>query len=130
MQNRIKTALALSMALTAVAGCSKTPRDRLQGRWYGDAIENAPVDQLTKATGWVKGTAIEFNGSKVTVTLPAETPRSGTFKVTKSDGDQVTVAFLRPEGGLDEAQFRFATDQALHWDIGAGRAIVLAKAKN
>ncbi|XYH97075.1 hypothetical protein ACMHYB_56440 [Sorangium sp. So ce1128] len=130
MQNRIKTALALATALTAVAGCSKTPRDRLQGRWYGDAIENAPVDQLTKATGWVKGTAIEFNGSKVTVTLPAETPRSGTFKVTKSDGDQVTVAFLRPEGGLDEAQFRFATDQTLHWDIGAGRAIVLAKAKN
>ncbi|WP_437831892.1 hypothetical protein [Sorangium sp. So ce1153] len=130
MQNRIKTALALSMALTAVTGCSKTPRDRLQGRWYGDSIENAPVDQLTKATGWVKGTAIEFNGSKVTVTLPAETPRSGTFKVTKSDGDQVTVGFLRPEGGLDEAQFRFATDQTLHWDIGAGRAIVLAKAKN
>ncbi|WP_438040130.1 hypothetical protein [Sorangium sp. So ce128] len=130
MQNRIKTALALAMALTAVVGCSKTPRDRLQGRWNGDAIENAPVDQLTKATGWVKGTALEFNGSKVTVTVPAETPRSGTFKVTKADGDQMTVAFLRPEGGLDEAAFRFATDQTLRWEIGDGRAIVLTKAKN
>ncbi|KYF65204.1 hypothetical protein BE11_01360 [Sorangium cellulosum] len=130
MQNRIKTALALAMALTAVAGCSKTPRDRLQGRWYGESIDNAPVEQLTKATGWVKGTAIEFNGSKVTVTVPAETPRSGTFKVTKAEGDQVTVAFLRPEGGLDQADFRFATDHSLRWEIGDGRAIVMAKAKN
>ncbi|AUX48254.1 uncharacterized protein SOCE26_097860 [Sorangium cellulosum] len=128
MHNRIKTVLALALALPAVAGCSKTPRDRLQGRWNGEAIENVPGDQLAKATGWVKGTAIEFNGSKVTVTVPAETPRSGTFKVTKSDGDQVTVAFLRPEGGRDEAEFRFATDQTLRWEIGAGRAIVLSKA--
>lgn len=130
MHNRIKTALALVIALLAAAGCSKTPRDRLQGRWFGESIENVPADQVAKATGWVKGTAIEFKGSKVTVTLPAETPRSGTFKVTKAEGDRVTVAFLRPEGGLDQAEFEFATDHTLRWDIGEGRAIVLNKAKN
>ncbi|MGK4008472.1 hypothetical protein WMF31_38030 [Sorangium sp. So ce1036] len=128
MHNHIHLALVLALALPAVAGCSKTPRDRLQGRWLGESIENVPEDQLAKATGWVKGTAIEFNGSKVTVTVPAEMPRRGTFKVTKAEGDQMTVAFLRPEGGLDEAEFRLAADRTLHWDIGAGRAIVLTKA--
>ena len=51
--------LALLVSLAA-AGCEKSPRDRLQGRWLGESIENVPVDQVQKATGWVKGTAIEF----------------------------------------------------------------------
>jgi hypothetical protein len=130
MCKRVKTVLALAITLTAVAGCSKSPRDRLQGRWYGNTVENVPADQVARATGWVKGTAIEFTGNKVTVTVPAETPRSGTFKVAKSEGERVTVAFQRAEGGLDEADFRFVTDQTLRWDIGSGREVVLLKAKN
>lgn len=130
MRTRVTTALALAITLPATAGCSKTPRDRLQGRWFGEAIENAPADQVVRATGWVKGTAIEFTGSKVTVTIPAETPRSGTFKVTKAEGDRVTVAFLRPEGGRDEADLRFAQDKTLRWDIGGGREVVLVKAQD
>lgn len=130
MRKRVKTALALAITLPTIAGCAKSPRDRLQGRWYGETVENVPPDQIAKTNGWVKGAAIEFAGNKVTVTVPAETPRSGTFKVSKSEGDRVTLAFLRPEGGLDEADFRFATDQTLRWDIGSGREIVLVKAKN
>lgn len=130
MHNHVKTMLALAIPLTTVAGCAKGPRDRLQGRWYGETVENVPADQVARATGWVKGTAIEFAGNKVTVTVPAETPRSGTFKVAKTEGERVTLAFQRPEGGLDEADFRFVTDQTLRWDIGSGREVVLTKAKN
>src|SRR5215475_10757456 len=89
--------VALVVCLSATA-CEKSPRDRLQGRWLGESIENVPVDQVQKATGWVKGTAIEFSGNKVTVTIPAETPRTGTFKVTKAEGDTLLVSFLREEG--------------------------------
>jgi hypothetical protein len=131
MRTRVKTALALAITLPAAAGCSKTPRDRLQGRWYGETITNAPEEQVAKATGWVKGTAIEFSGSKATVTIPAETPRSGTFKITKVEGDRVTVAFLRSEGGRDETDFRLAPDdRTLRWDIGAGREVILIKAQD
>jgi hypothetical protein len=96
----------------------------------GESIENAPETQAAKATGWVKGTAIEFSGSKVTVTIPAESPRTGQFKVTKVEGDRVTVSFLREEGGRDEADLRFAGEDALRWNIGSGREVVLLKAKN
>lgn len=131
MRARVKTALALAViTLPAVVGCQKTPRDKLQGRWLGEAVENFPEAQVPRATGWVKGTAIEFNGNKVTVTVPAETPRSGTFKVARIDGDKVVVAFARDEGGTDESAFKMVTENTMKWDVGNGREIVLVKSRN
>jgi hypothetical protein len=130
MRISVKTALALALALPAVAGCEKTPKDRLQGRWLGEGIENVPEAQVPKAVGWVKGTAFEFAGSKVTVTIPAESPRSGQFKVAKVEGDMMTVSFLREEGGRDEADFRLVGEDTLRWGIGQGREVVLVREKN
>jgi hypothetical protein len=110
-----------------LAGCGTTPKDRLQGKWLGDGIENIPPSQLAKATGWVKGTAIEFSGSKVTVTIPAETPRTGTFRVSKADGDRLTLTFLREEGGKDEATFRLADERTLRWIVASGAEIILTR---
>jgi hypothetical protein len=130
MRSRIPTALALAITLPAAAGCEKSPKDRLQGRWLGESIENVPAAQVQKATGWVKGTAIEFQGNKVTVTIPAETPRSGTFKVARVEGETVVVSFLREEGTRDEAEMQLVGDHTLRWRAGEGREIVLLKAKN
>ena len=130
MRIPITTALALVLVLPVVAGCEKSPKDKLQGRWLGESIENVPSAQLAKSTGWVKGTAIEFAGNKVTVTIPAETPRTGTFKVAKAEGDGLVVSFLRDEGGHDEAEMKLVGDQTLRWRIGDGREIVMLKAKN
>ncbi len=125
-----KTALALILVVPAIASCSKTPKDRLQGRWLGESIENVPAAQVAKATGWVKGTALEFTGTKVTVMIPAESPRTGTFRVTETEGDKMVVSFLREEGGRDEAEFAIVGEQQLRWRIGDGREIVLVKATN
>jgi hypothetical protein len=129
MQTRVFKVLVLTVALSAMVGCEKSPRDRLQGRWLGESIENVNPADVAKATGWVKGAALEFSGSKVTVTIPAESPRVGTFKVAKLDDDRVTVSFLRGEGGRDDAALRFVGDEQIRWDIGAGREIVLLRAK-
>jgi hypothetical protein len=130
MRTGFKTALAIALTLPAAAGCEKTPKDRLQGRWLGESIENVPEAQVQKATGWVKGTAIEFSGNKVTVTIPAESPRSGQFKVSKVENDAMTVSFLREEGGRDEAELRLVGEDTMRWNIGSGREVVLVKAKN
>jgi hypothetical protein len=130
MRARVKTALALAISLPALAGCEKSPKDRLQGRWLGESIENVPASQAQKATGWVKGTAMEFNGNKVTVTIPAESPRTGTFAVTRRDGDAVHLSFKRDEGGRDEAVVAFAGEGTLRWRIGDGREIVMIKSRN
>lgn len=128
---RISTKTALMLLLVVpVAGCSRTPKDRLQGRWLGETIENVSATHLTKAMGWVKGASLEFQGSKATVMIPAESPRTGTFRVTDTDGDKVTVSFLREEGGRDEAEFQFVGESQLRWNIGEGRQIVMVKAQN
>lgn len=129
MRISTKTALLL-LIVPAAVGCSRTPKDRLQGRWLGETIENVPVAHLTKAMGWVKGTALEFNGTKATVMIPAESPRTGTYRVTDAEGDRVTVSFLREEGGRDEAEFQFVGESQLRWNIGEGRQILLVKAQN
>jgi len=130
MRARVNTALVLVLAIPAMAGCEKSPKDRLQGRWMGESIENVPVSQLQKATGWVKGTLIEFNGNKVTVTIPAESPRTGTFTVTRKEGNALRVSFKRDEGGRDEAEMALVGDHQLRWRVGGGREIVMAKAHN
>jgi hypothetical protein len=130
MRSRANVALALAITIPAVSGCEKSPRDKLQGRWLGESIENVPANQLQKATGWVKGTAIEFNGNKVTVTIPAESPRSGTFKVSRHEGDALVLSFNRDEGGHDEAEMTLVGDQQLRWRIGEGREVVMVKARN
>lgn len=130
MRSGVKTALALAITIPAAAGCEKSPKDRIQGRWLGESIENVPAAQIQKATGWVKGTAIEFNGAKVTVTIPAEAPRTGSFKVARADGDKLLVSFHREEGGRDEAEMVLVGDQTLRWRIGDGREIVMLKARN
>ncbi len=130
MRSPVKAALALAITIPATAGCEKSPRDKLQGRWLGEGIENVPTSQVQKATGWVKGTAMEFAGNKVTVTIPAETPRSGTFKVSRHDGDALVLSFNRDEGGHDEAEMTLVGDQQLRWKIGEGREIVMTRARN
>ena len=130
MRISTKTALALMLVVPAAAGCSRTPKDRLQGRWLGETIENVPVSHLAKAMGWVKGTSLEFTGGKATVMIPAESPRTGAFRVMDAEGDRVTVSFMREEGGRDEAEFQFVGDGQLRWHIGDGRQIVLVKAQN
>jgi hypothetical protein len=62
--------------------------------------------------------------------VPAETPRSGAFKVSRVEGDKIYVAFARDEGGVDESAFRFVNENTMRWDVGNGREIVLVKSRN
>lgn len=126
---RHATMLVAVAVLLPLAGCAKGPKDKLQGKWIGDRIENVTAEQVVKATGWVKGMTMEFSGDEMTVTIPAEQPRRGAFKVAKAEANKMTVAVARSDGqGADEATLTLAEDKSLHWDIGEGREIVLVHA--
>ena len=126
--SRSLTILLAVPALVLLGGCARGPKDRLQGRWVGMTIDNIPRDQESRAMGWVKGTSFEFKGSKVTVVVPAEEPRTGEFKVTRTVGSKVTVEIKRPSGEADEATFVLADEHSIKWDIGNERQITLEKA--
>jgi len=131
MLSRRSTVLfVVAMATSAlVPGCGREPRERLQGKWRGIGIEGLMGEQESKADGWAKGTRLEFTGNKVTVTMPAESPRSGTFRVAQADGEKLKVQFKRPEGGEDLADFKFEKDGTLRWIVGNAQ-VVMTKAVN
>ena len=66
----------------------------------------------------------------MTVTIPAESPRTGSFKAIRKDPETLIISFLRDEGGRDEAEMAISGDHQLKWRVGEGRGIVLVKAQN
>lgn len=127
----MRTVSLFALGLLVLAGCEKSPRDKLQGTWLGVGVEGLPPSQATMAEGWAKATRFEFAGNKVTVTIPAEPPRQGTFKVAKSEGDALTVLFkptgVESSGHEDTADFHLGKDGKLRWSVAKGE-IVFARA--
>ncbi len=127
MARRLAAPIALVLASPAFLGCATTPKQRLQGKWVGERADNFSTTQAGRVSGWVGGTTFEFKGSRVVISIPAETPREGTFEVAKVVQDELTLSFLRSEGGHDQVAFRFEPDGRLRWQIGDGRSVVMRK---
>jgi hypothetical protein len=120
--------IALFSTFLMMAGCGKSPEERLAGKWVGDRIDNVSADQVARATGWVKGTTFEFAGDKLTVTVPAEPARKGTFKVSRLEGDKMVLLVARSDTQAhDEATLTLHNDKTMTWDIGRGREVLLVR---
>ena len=117
------------LAALALAACSKNPSEKLQGKWVGDDVDNLPAEQVEAATGWIKGTALTFEGGKLTVAIPAESTRTGTFKVKEgSKGPAVQLAVTGGDAPA-EAKLTLSDDgKSLRWDLGEGREATLLRA--
>ena len=67
-----------------LGGCGHPVQNKLEGRWVGDSVENFDDQHVAVATGWAKGASFEFSGSTLTVAIPAEDPRSASYKIQKN----------------------------------------------
>lgn len=125
MRERVVFVLPLLLATFAM-GCNKSPRDKLQGKWVGEDVQHVHPSQLARAQGWVKETRLELNGNNATVSIPAEEPRSGSFKVAKVEGNDMDVVFIRKAGaGEDRSKMSIAEDGKLHWTMDNGVVLVM-----
>jgi hypothetical protein len=122
--------IALLLQLPALVSCQKVPKDRLQGRWVGESVENFASSQIARATGWAQGTSFEFRGNRVTVAVPAETPREGTFVVSEQPQSGLRVSFVRPQGTRDEVELQLVGPERLRWRFDDGRTIVMRKVQD
>jgi hypothetical protein len=100
---------------------------KLEGRWLGDAVENFDDNHVAAATGWAKGTSLEFAGSTLTVSIPAEEPRSGKYKVARVHNTDVELAVMRDDGRTDKARFKLDDEHSIRWMLGDGRSVVLRR---
>src|SRR6187549_3022757 len=90
--------LTLPLALVAVAvlsGCGNPVQRKLEGRWLGESVENFDAKDMAAATGWARGLSLEFAGSRLTVAVPAEEPRTGKYKVARVHDNDVELAVTR-----------------------------------
>jgi len=122
--------LGLGVALLSIPGfvaCGNPVQRQLEGRWLGDSVESFEQRELSRATGWAKGVSFEFTGAKVTVTIPAEEPRSAPYKVTGVHSSDVRLAGQRPDGKSDPLHLRIDDERSVRWMIDDSHAVVLRR---
>ena len=118
--------LAASAALL-LAGCGNPVQRKLEGRWLGESVENFDSKDVAAATGWARGLSMEFSGSRLTVAVPAEEPRTGKYKVASVHENDVQLAVTRPDGAVDTTSLKLDDERSLRFMIGDTRAIVLRR---
>jgi hypothetical protein len=116
--------IALSAALSA---CGHPIQRRLEGRWIGESIENVDSSLLAAATGWTKGTSFEFSGERLTVIIPSEDPRSGTYSVASVKNERISLQAKRPDGTIDPLELRMQDEHSLEWLLPNGATIRFRK---
>ena len=115
------------VSLLGLVACGNPVQRQLEGRWLGDSVESFEQRELSRATGWARGVSFEFNGSKVTVTIPAEEPRSAPYQVTGVHSSDVRLAVLRPDGKTDPMHLRIDDERSVRWMLDGSHAIVLRR---
>jgi hypothetical protein len=108
-------------------GCGHPVQKKLEGRWLGDGVENFDDDAVASATGWVKGASMEFAGSNFTVTIPAEEPRSGKYKVVSVHDSDIELSIQRKDGAIDRVRFKLDDERSMRWMLDDGRAVVMRR---
>lgn len=113
--------------LLLVAGCGNPVQRKLEGRWLGESVENFDAKEVAAATGWARGLSLEFAGSRLTVAVPAEEPRTGKYKVASVRENDVELAVTRSDGAVDTATLKLDDDRSIRFMIGDTRAVVLRR---
>jgi hypothetical protein len=121
---RIPVAVAL---LIGTSGCGHPVRRQLEGRWFGDAVENFEQRELPAVTAWARGVSFEFAGENMTVSMPAEEPRSAPYQVASVQRNDVRLSVQRPTGQKDSVHLRLDDERNIRWMLDGHHAVVLRR---
>lgn len=120
--------LGLLLTLSNVLGACAHPAERaLEGKWHGDGVENFALEEMAAATAWARGTSFEFDGPRLTVAVPAEEPRHGTYRLAAIEDRTVKLTVLDGSGEQSELELIVDDKESLRWVLGEGRALVLKR---
>ena len=123
-----RAVVLLALSSIAFGGCGHPAERKLQGRWYGERIESVDADDLSAATGWVKGPSFLFKSGEMTVEIPAEGARTGKFEVLAFRDGKVTVGVQRQDGMTDKVELKLEDERSMRWLLPQGRTILMRRA--
>lgn len=120
-------ALSMVLGMVLLSGCGHPLERKLEGRWLGQSVENFDDRDMAAATGWAKGLLFEFAGSSLTVSIPAEEPRTARYRVASVHHNDVRLTVERKDQKPDTVVLKIDDEQSLRWMLGEGRSVVLRK---
>jgi len=118
--------LLLLAGLVGLNACAHPVQRTLEGRWMGEAIENFDDEVMAAASGWARGTSLEFSGSELTVAIPAEEPRSARYKVVGVHQKKVRLA-IQAGAKLEELRLVLDDERSLRWMLDDNRAVLMRR---
>jgi hypothetical protein len=119
--------LASVLIVPTLMGCGDPVQRQLEGRWLGDSVDSFEQRDLSRATGWAKGVSFEFSGTKMTVTIPAEEPRTAPYKVAGVHASDVRLVVQRPDGKTDPVHLKIDDERSLRWMLDGTRSVVFRR---
>lgn len=82
---------------------------------------------MAAATGWARGTTFEFQGARLSITLPAKSRRSGVYELTEIEDRTVTLTVVDGNGEQSELRLTVDDESSMRWMLDEGRAMVLER---
>src|SRR5262245_1019814 len=123
----LRKTLPLIALAAAASGCGHPVRRQLEGRWFGESVENFEQRELPTATGWARGVSFEFAGENITVSMPAEEPRTAPYQVASVQRNDVRLSVERKTGQKDTMRLRLDDERNIRWMLDEHHAIVLRR---
>ena len=119
--------LPLLMLAVSASACGHPVKRQLEGRWFGESVENFEQRQLPAATGWARGVSFEFAGETLTVSVPAEEPRTAPYQIASVQRNDVRLSVQRATGERDAVRFRLDDERSMRWMLDDHHAVVLRR---
>lgn len=121
---RLIVSTGLLLALTA---CGHPAENALRGKWLGERVENFDFADVAAATAWARGTSFEFRGQRLTVAVPAEEPRTGTYRLAAIQDRTVRLSVLGTNGEANDLELIVDDETSLRWVLGDGKTMVMRR---
>lgn len=115
------------VASVLLAACAHPAERALEGRWRGAAVENFDDAQIAAATGWARGTELAFRGRRVTIAVPAEEPRTGSYTLEGVEERHVTLSVLGADGERSTMELIVDDEATLRWVLSEGRTVLMKR---
>ena len=93
----------------------------------GESVENFEDEMVAAASGWARGTSLEFAGSDLTVAIPAEEPRTAKYSVLAVHDKNVRLAVLEANGHKQELRLVIDDERSIRWLLDQNRAVVMRR---
>jgi hypothetical protein len=118
--------LLTAAALSIFSGCGHPVQRTLEGRWMGESVENFDDENIPAATGWARGASMEFAGHEITVTIPAEDPRTAPYKIVGVHQNKLKLS-VDGSGAQETLALILDDEQSMRWMLDDSRTIVMRR---